>query len=753
VADELNVEASYVMELAKELIAMMANVVVKREDLANAGETLDTLRNYEEYAAVIRGSDTFDTYLNFEVDLLEAVGLTTAQIAEALKSKRNIPYELRDALVELKREKILEEFEEKNNYYRMLNGLPSTTDYLKIYIQAPIQGVDVSKPVHEMTDDEIFILNNMGYIESLKTKYPDRAYLKYLGANRIGVMTAREAKRFDIIRSSPPNNAFIKQRFDVNYIRSQTYILNNYYNRRFSVDQTYFDSYIGFMIMVNALIMTINEAIDIYNAKEYTNELMIHNLLQSYKLDIFDDIPFVYRKKIADNINSLIVSRGTDEVIAKIFSIFGFDDITVRKFILVKEHLKDSDDNYIFSYEADGVTPKYDEMYDVNFAQVDINSTNIDNEIRKPENRLAYVDVVTDDPYWGGYESKEGIRQKLLEKPFNYIDTDYININTAYNMSKLSFEVSYFLSMTMALRASLDRLVLTEPFLGQRITLFYAINMLAALTSRKVGFAGDIITDPIDIAVVHKFNFDRNMADVDAIMKKYGYTVPGNVSAILPPGPFTQPSELINLYFRNKEVYDRLLAIKTSTRSLAEYQTVSELLRYMSQSKLSASVFTKPNGQIAETYQDYLSAANQVVGIYLENLDDDLIDTTIFKLLTTLEEYIQTTRFDYVFLKMPTVSSENILKTYVLKLINTFKAFSINVFSMSVTYNIDDMLNNIKVVDSYSAAGTAFYHNNVTVVDDVGIRGTLKKETSIRVTDDLEIIAQLGGSQYEYISG
>lgn len=745
-ADELNIESSYVMDLAKELVSMASAIVVKREDIAQRYETIDTRAAYDEYIAALQETDSFDGYASYDVDMMVQVGMSDAEIALALKSKRNIPSTYRDELVLLKRAQVIANFDEQNNYYRMLNGRPFTTDYLDIYITDTVDGVDNTKPVHEMSDDEIYILNNLGYIEALQTKYPDRAYLKYLGSNKIDVVTARTAKRFEIIRSGTPTNTDLKKRFDLNYVKSRAYILNNYYRRRYSIDQTYFDAYIGLMIMVNAMVMTVNDSIDIFNAKEFSNDITIKQWLQSYNADMFDDVPYIYRKKIADNIIPLIVSKGTDEVINKIFAIFGFDDITVRKFILVKEHLKDDSGNYIFSYEDDGVTPKYSEMYDVYFSQVDITSENIINEIRSPENKLAYVDVVASDPYWGGYESDEAIRLKLLERPFNYIDTDYININTAYEMSKLSFEVSYFLSTILSLQSFLSKLLLTDPFTGQEISVFYAITMLSALISKKVGFEGNIITDPADIAVIHKFNFDRSLTDITAILQKHNYSTTASYATILPSGAITDPSQLIDLYFKNKDIYDQLMTIKTSTRDLHEYMAVQELLEYLTQSKLSSTVYTKTDGTVAATYFDYLENKNPVVYSYLETLVDTQIDTAIFKLLSSLEEFIHSDRFNYIFLKIPTVSTENVLKTYMLKLINTFKAFTINVYSMSVTYNIDDTNNNIKILDKTSVAGQVYYHNNMVLNDELGVRGNSTQSTTIRISDELELIAYKGGN-------
>ena len=741
--DDLLLDQAYVMGISNDLITFISSIIIKREDLASKYETLNTLKNYDLYLSAYTKTDRFETYETFDEQVLIDAGLTTEEVALALQFKMNIPSDKRDAVVLLQRAKILDEYIESNNYYRMLYGLPANEDYLNIYIEDTIVGVNTTLPVHSMSSSEIDILSALGYIDKLIVQYPTRPYLRYLGDNKINFIIARTAKRFEIIQSGEMSNIFIKNRFNINYELSRAYILNNYYKKRFSIDQTYFDAYIGFIILINSIVMTINESLDIFNKKEYFNEVMVKEILQSHNLNIFDDIPLSYRRKIVDNIESLIVSKGTDEVLFKIFKIFGFDDISVKKFLLIKQHKKDINGKYIFSYEADLVTPKYNEMFDIEFAQVDIKSTNIDAEIRKPENKLVYTDITNNDIYWGGYETDEAIRQKLLKENFNYINTDYINIDIAYALSSLSFEVTYFFSMCLALKDSFKKLLLIEPIFGQEISLFYSITMLTALLSKKSGFTGNIITNPEDIAVIYKFNFDRSLTEINNIMKKYGYTSSSNYAPLLPTSEYTKTSDLVDLYFRNKEIYDLLVKVKTSTRNYKEYLAIRNLLEYTMHSKLSSNVYKKSDGSIATTYINYLYDENILIANYIETIAISDIDSAVLKILTALEDYIQTDRFQYLFLNISSSSGSDVFMKYILKILSVFKAFTINIFSMTTTYNIDSYLNNIKIIDKNYTEGNVFSHNNITLTDTLQVSTTLTSEERFLINDKLEIIDSL----------
>jgi len=736
-----SIELSYVTELGTTLITYLKDLVVKRDDLANKYETLETFKAYDEYISAKTESDTFEGYESYSTQIFIQAGLTPAEVALANKYKMNVPKAKRQACLLLKRAEVLANYVERNDYYRMLMGLPATIDITPLFVTDEIAGVDNTKPLHNMTNDEISILTSMGYIDNFIKQYPTKPYLKFLGAKKIDHIFARTAKKFDVIRSGAFDISAIKTRFELNYEISRNYILNNYYKKRMSLDQQYYDSYIGFIITANAIIMTVNDSIEVFNNKEYYNELMVRQILQSHDLNIYDDIPLSYRKEVANNIKSLIVSKGTDEVIFKIFKLFGFDNVVVKKYYLVKEHKKDTDGKYVFEYESDGVTPVYDHMYDVSFAAVDITTDNIDAEIRKPENKIAYTDVVLSDKYWGGYESDDDIKQKLLKEDFNYIDTDYVTIGTAYFLADIVTEMSYAFSTTLAVKDYIKKLTFIEPIFGFTIDVFYALTMLGAMISKKAGFAGDIVSDPANLAYLYKFNFDRSLTEIQNIIKKYNYN--GNALDYLlkrPAGEIPTAAALVSLYFDNKDIYTKLLETRYKTKNLNEYLTVKELIDYLTKSKLVSDIYKKRDGTIATTYIDYLADSNPSIAEYIDTLPIDDIDTIAFRLLTSLEDYFLTDRFTFLFLKVPTLSGENSLKRYMLKVINTFKAFTINILSLTITYSIDDRNNFIKVIDTTKFDGIQHSINNISTVDTVGLIYSTKKSSTIKLRDEIEII-------------
>ena len=225
-------------------------------------------------------------------------------------------------------------------------------------------------------------------------------------------------------------------------------------------------------------------------------------------------------------------------------------------------------------------------------------------------------------------------------------------------------------------------------------------------------------------------------------MNKYGYTkFNANMFDMYQPSYPIDPVQLVNLYFNNIDVINKLKDIRLSTRSLSEYQAITEILNYVSTGKTLSDIYTKPNGVVASTYVDYLTSINPVIGSYINALTVDQCDSDITKLLNILEDFIGSNKFKFLFAKIPTFSDENILEVHIQKIINVFKAYNINIFSMSISYDIDSKSSeNIKVLDTCAIYGTNTTHNNVSICDTIGIHTRSNIETFARIYDDIMIM-------------
>jgi len=167
--------------LYNEFLIMLNNMVIKYNNKADEFETVEMTRNANNYLDALDKKDTFFTYRDYTEKDFDAVGLYDYEIRKkALTDIRAIPVDnynektgkgtqYRQKLLERRRQRVIDEYEEPNNYYRMLNGQPDIgaderffyyvdSEYCKKY------NIDPNIPIHEIQD----------YYNNLDPEFPDR---------------------------------------------------------------------------------------------------------------------------------------------------------------------------------------------------------------------------------------------------------------------------------------------------------------------------------------------------------------------------------------------------------------------------------------------------------------------------------------------------------------------------------------------------------------------------------------------------
>jgi hypothetical protein len=110
-----------------EFKKILNTLVIKYSYLAETYETFEIKKEADMYVACKDGTDTFFSYRNYSADELYAAGITDASKI-ALYTKDDgyllIPSTYRDTLLQNRRNSIIANYVERNDYYRQLNGLP-----------------------------------------------------------------------------------------------------------------------------------------------------------------------------------------------------------------------------------------------------------------------------------------------------------------------------------------------------------------------------------------------------------------------------------------------------------------------------------------------------------------------------------------------------------------------------------------------------------------------------------------------------
>ena len=193
------------------ILKIIKSITIKYNYIAENNETLESQLSADEYLDALEGKTTFDSYIDYSYDEMVSVGITDNDIIVSVLNGdiSVVPDMYKEPLYNLRVKRILDNYVEQNNYYRMLNGLPDLSDNTFYYItdsMAENFGIDKNIPVHMIQDYYnkihagdgdyyISLVEGAGYIDSLYAANPTKEYLRFVGTNnRISISKAEKLK-------------------------------------------------------------------------------------------------------------------------------------------------------------------------------------------------------------------------------------------------------------------------------------------------------------------------------------------------------------------------------------------------------------------------------------------------------------------------------------------------------------------------------------------------------------------------------
>lgn len=254
-------------------------IVVKNDVLALSYETDESLEESREFIAIVENRVnlnnfpfTFDMLASFKDNEGNPI-FTDDEINAILGDPSLIPDEYRKSLLEHCREYYVEHYNEKNNYYRSLAGLPPnpetvynikrerSDEFYQIFIypsdfpadydishiefleDETLEDTDPKYhyiPVHLLSNDDIAVLQYIGLIDSFIEEYKgfNYSYLRYLGYKSISIYKARKAIKWEILYI-PTVEQLVQQRFEELYNLNRTVYLKRTYQEAMSLGSNY----------------------------------------------------------------------------------------------------------------------------------------------------------------------------------------------------------------------------------------------------------------------------------------------------------------------------------------------------------------------------------------------------------------------------------------------------------------------------------------------------------------------------------
>lgn len=732
------------------------NAVVKNQASADSYETKESSRAADVYIACKEGRSRYDMF-EYTREILEATSIPESLIPVCIRDKTKIPESMREELNSYMTGEYLETYEERNNYYRMLAGLP---DYGKegIHIQSDWipDGIvlKTAKYVHELPADVLIVMENDGTMQTIMNMYPEAKYLDYLGTYSIDPYDSRKAEEFQLLFLPTIDYELLQTRYRILYEKNRLYTMRRIYSEaiRYGSEQHY-DSFIALYITISTIIDLVNEIPNFIIQKEIFDARCIRYLFESYGLPFYSEIPTKYQLKIIKNINTLIKYKSSRRNMLDICAIFGFDNIQVFKYYILRNRKLDNDGEYVFATREvedpnDPTKTIIEEdptqEYELKFVKLPIDEYP-DEYIKKIEDHIGYDMMTMSDYWWDGGDDHERIKNRHLEQDFAYRRTKYISIDTVSSMTELAFTLPYFFNMLYDEYKLEDYLLLLVPYINnahyfKMTDLFiylFALNDLynnipdniytdtyldynkdtgeytLRHVSARVAYDEDrdfYYIDNMDELTnsantnVYAFNIRPDTDELNQWLADHYVTQKdvGIVDFRMPTNTFATYDALLQVFESNKAVYNHILDKMIHAETNKEYELYKKIYDMLMVKIFKLDYFLLDDGTMPKTYTEYLKYRDSI--LYLSLCDvakiEDLetrrkeIDGLVSNAIYAIEEFISSDTYGLIFSNLPTVSTDYI-KKYVVKIIEIFKSYKIQLYDISNSYSFDDESENL----------------------------------------------------------
>lgn len=487
----------------KKIIDFM---VVKDLEAANAAETDETRYHAQGWMDAIMQRDTYKTYRRLWTrDMFQEVvnSVSEKEFEFYANNPDRVPLKFRETIRILGRNSYLQRYVEKNNYYRMLLGVPDYEDYDWIYLSKELQekyGVDADTPIHLMdTSIQRQYMTTEEYRQVL-ADHPDKKYLQYMGIYKVDLYAARNAKDFEIIRY--PNNRTdinpnVLSKFSELYSNYREYVMVVLYNRQFESLYKYYRTFMGALILEYTLYQMGNVALEAINNHKYLDDTMLHTALSMYGIPDSLLMNKNARRDLVIHILQLVKEKGTNAVYYDLINILGYQDVTISKLMLMKGQKFDDEGRSL---------PEFDPY----FIEVDLQDNDPYTTIASGKaHKYKYEDIINGDPTWWNTDE---VQQILRSSKYSMVDTKYITINATIHQMEYMFESIYFMRMILDNKSAVQDfgIEIPELFGTERISVYDLIIFMICAMCKQNNTSATIPTDR-ELLAVAGFNFDLNM--------------------------------------------------------------------------------------------------------------------------------------------------------------------------------------------------------------------------------------------------
>lgn len=502
-------ELNPIQNLFSDFEKILRFLRLKNKAVADAYETTENRINTELWIKAKTQDDTYLTYLPYWTSSMFQKVIPNTRSTDIKKWKEKpfqVPLIYRETLRTDGRNAFLNQYEEKNNYYRMLLGIPNIgldeDDFFYLSSATALElGASTTTPVHKLPDSIQNEFLKTDEYKQLVEDHPEADYLRYLGKNRIDNFIARRAKDFEIIRYPDDQyniNPYLLTEFKRLYNQFRDYVMGNLYNPVFENSYPNYRNFMGLLIMFYTLLQLSNSCTEALNNNAFLDDSAIYLIFSLYGIPENVTLNSSVRRKIVQNIHKLIQNKGTSDVFYNLIEILGYKNTDINQLFLMKGQL----------FENGQATSNYNPY----FLELSLKDENPYKTIQNGKaKKYSYKEIVSADEEWIDDEEVQSI---IHNRNYSVSNSKFLTIS-----SEIA-QFDYLAESIFLLRFLLDTKNITANELIQIPNLFgneefsiYDITIaLIAAVCKNSKIKGLIDTNhpPIPVAGFN-FNLDSDL--------------------------------------------------------------------------------------------------------------------------------------------------------------------------------------------------------------------------------------------------
>lgn len=613
------------------------------------------------------------------------------------------------------------EYEEPNNYYRMLAGLPNVGAEKKYLIYLDKNnpwGYDSTVPVHELPYTQIQILENAGVLDQAKLyslKDKNFNYVNYMTVKKVQPFISRTADRFDLLYCPATELDTLSNDFADVYMNCKDYIIQNFYSEAYRYKYEFYEGFIGMSILFMTLQRMCAKYLEADITRDFYDLDSIKVVYDAYSVPFYSNIPVSYHKKIVKIINALLSYKGSDAVFFDLLSLFDYGNLQIYEYFLFKEHKLDENGDPIFLYKTmkdpnTGETITTDEydlqhMFNIKFAKR-VKGESVYRSVTDPNNYLNYSAVINGDPYW---IHDQDLVDKMYSMEYNFIETKYIGLQMQFSMTRFFFESAYFMRMILDNKEKMMNIFINVGRFGSDVDLFTFIVYIHAAICKNLGYYGkfgwkcdadtlcSISKSPSKVSRVYGFNYKDDMQTIidyimnDENMDPLSDSRCARLIAAIEKTNIDDADSVANAYNAIVDSYNIIEESLMATHEPKVYFAYKHLQKLMLTTDLSYDTFTKDDGKHAETYAEMLENLNPLLSLRLSGLSEEEMDIEVEYCLSSLLKVCSNLNY----IQMFGTSTVQVITDYLYNLLRFFKSAKAQLIDFKIIYLIDSRVNNL----------------------------------------------------------